>query len=311
MPFFSVIIPLYNKEAFIEKTLKCVLNQTYTDYEIIIVNDGTTDSSLERINHLKDNRIKVFHQENQGVSVARNKGMELARGEYFCFLDADDEWRNDYLETFYDTIAKFSEYKVFSAAIELETEKRLIPAQYALTNQIGSYFYLENFFKASTKFSIIWTSCAVFHKSVFDISGNFDTSIRSGQDMDLWIRIGVNYKVVFINKILAKYVFDSNSLSRNSFYKKSNKVKYYKFYSLEKKHPEIKTFLDLNRYSEIITSKLIGNLSTAKELRKEIDFKNISIKKRILIICPTTVLKLLLQIQPLLIKFGLRNSFYK
>ena len=81
MPYFSVIIPLYNKESFIEKTLECVLNQTFKDFEIIIVNDGSTDNGLEKIKKFTDNRIKIFQQENQGVSVARNKGMEMAEGE--------------------------------------------------------------------------------------------------------------------------------------------------------------------------------------------------------------------------------------
>ena len=81
MPYFSVIIPLYNKESFIEKTLECVLNQTFKDFEIIIVNDGSTDNGLEKIKKFTDNRIKIFQQENQGVSVARNKGMEMAEGD--------------------------------------------------------------------------------------------------------------------------------------------------------------------------------------------------------------------------------------
>ena len=179
MPYFSVIIPLYNKESFIEKTLECVLNQTFKDFEIIIVNDGSTDNGLEKIKKFTDNRIKIFQQENQGVSVARNKGMEMAEGEYFCFLDADDEWKNDCLENFYKAIVRFSDYLVFSAAIEIETEKKTIPAQYALTNFINDCYFIENFFKASTKFSIIWTSCAAFHRSVFKLSGNFDPDRKS------------------------------------------------------------------------------------------------------------------------------------
>lgn len=311
MPFFSVIIPLYNKESYIEKTLNCVLNQSFSDFEVIIVDDGSTDGSVSIVKQINDGRIRLFHQENQGVSVARNKGMELSESDYFCFLDADDEWENDFLETFYKTITKFSEYKVFSAAIKIETDNKVIPARYALKNHIEGNYYIENFFQASTLSSILWTSCAVFHKSVFHKSGIFDISIRSGQDMDLWIRIGVNYKIVFIRKILAKYVFDSNSLSRNVAYKKNTKIRYDKFRNLEKQHREIKKFLDLNRYSEIITSKLVGNNSIANELKKEINFKNLGPKKIILMNCPTYILKKLLYIQPFLIKLGLRKSFYK
>lgn len=100
------------------------MNQTFKDFEIIIVNDGSTDNGLEKIKKFTDNRIKIFQQENQGVSVARNKGMEMAEGEYFCFLDADDEWKNDCLENFYKAIVRFSDYLVFSAAIEIETKKK-------------------------------------------------------------------------------------------------------------------------------------------------------------------------------------------
>ena len=113
MAYFSVIIPLYNKESFIEKTLECVLNQTFKDFEIIIVNDGSTDASLEKIKKFTDNRIKIFQQENQGVSVARNKGMEMAEGEYFCFLDADDEWKNDSLEN----LSPFLLFPLFSSLV--------------------------------------------------------------------------------------------------------------------------------------------------------------------------------------------------
>ena len=81
MPFFSVIIPLYNKEQFITNTLKSVLNQIFTDFEVIIVNDGSTDKSLEKIAEFTDHRIQIYHQDNQGVSTARNKGIELANDD--------------------------------------------------------------------------------------------------------------------------------------------------------------------------------------------------------------------------------------
>ena len=108
------------------------MNQTFKDFEIIIVNDGSTDASLEKIKKFTDNRIKIFQQENQGVSVARNKGMEMAEGEYFCFLDADDEWKNDCLENFYKAIVRFSDYLVFSAAIEISAFQIYTLAYYLL-----------------------------------------------------------------------------------------------------------------------------------------------------------------------------------
>ena len=97
----SVVIPLYNKEKSIASTLRTVLNQTFSDYEIVIVNDGSTDGSVEEIEKVQDDRIRLVHQPNAGVSAARNRGIEEAKGELNAFLDADDEWKPDYLATQY------------------------------------------------------------------------------------------------------------------------------------------------------------------------------------------------------------------
>lgn len=97
---FSVIIPLYNKEKFIFETLSSVSNQTFSDYEVIIVNDSSTDNSLNIAKSFeeKDKRFKVYTVPNGGVSKARNFGISKAIGDYVCFLDADDIWKNNYLE---------------------------------------------------------------------------------------------------------------------------------------------------------------------------------------------------------------------
>jgi hypothetical protein len=94
-------------------------------------------------------------------------------------------------------------------------------------------------------------------------------------------------------------------------YIKNSKIKYSKFKALEETHPEIKVFLDLNRYSEIITSKLTGNYDLAKKLKKDVKIKNLTPKKIFLMTCPVFVLKFFIRIQPILIKYGLRNTFYK
>lgn len=104
----SIIIPLYNKEHTIQKTLECVLNQTFQDFEIIIVDDGSTDKGVSLIkDKFNDSRIRIISQENQGVSVARNTGIKNANGEWISFLDADDLWNEKYLEHVKNAIAKF------------------------------------------------------------------------------------------------------------------------------------------------------------------------------------------------------------
>ena len=102
MPFFSIIIPLYNKEKFIENTIQSVLGQSFEDFELIVVNDGSTDTSLELVNKLKDKRIKTYSISNAGVSKARNFGIQKATSKLIVFLDADDLWKNNHLQELYN-----------------------------------------------------------------------------------------------------------------------------------------------------------------------------------------------------------------
>ena len=105
----SVIIPLYNKEKTIVHTLSTVMSQTYKCFEVIVVNDGSSDDSVQLINdNFSDSRIRIISQENSGVSVARNKGVEEAKGDWIAFLDADDEWLPDYLSTLMNALIKYS-----------------------------------------------------------------------------------------------------------------------------------------------------------------------------------------------------------
>lgn len=308
MPFFSVIIPLYNKENFIENTLKSIIDQSFTDFEVIIVNDGSTDKSEEKTLEFGDARIRYFSKENGGVSSARNLGIEKARANYISFIDADDYWYPDFLFEMHENIKRFPEQKVFSAAIEVEISKKVIPAVYSIT-KTGD-FEIVNYFSASSKESVIWTSSAVFHKSVFEMSGVFDPKIKISEDTDLWIRIGLNYSILFSWKILARYVYDSNSISRNLNYimEESTLLKYY---SQEKENKLLKKFLDINRFSLAIKSKLNGDINAFRKYRNEILPNNIGLKKQFLLVLPSSILKKLISLKTFLTAIGLGNSIFK
>jgi glycosyltransferase involved in cell wall biosynthesis len=125
MPYFSIVIPVYNKENFISKTIESVLNQNFTDYELIIVNDGSTDQSEAEILAFKDNRIQYFSKKNEGVAFSRNFGIEKATADYICFLDADDYWYPNFLETIHRYSLELPEQKVFAAAEAHYREKNI------------------------------------------------------------------------------------------------------------------------------------------------------------------------------------------
>lgn len=308
MAFFSIIIPLYNKEKFIENTIQSVLNQTFHDFEIIIVNDGSTDKSEEKVLQFKDDRIRYFSKKNEGVSQTRNFGLAEANADFVTFLDADDYWYPDFLETMHYYCTHFPEQKVFAAAIEIETSKKTFPATYSI-KKTGD-FEIVNYFRASTKESVILTSGTVFNKSIFKNTGVFDPNIKSGQDTDLWIRIGIVYPVLFIWKILVRYTHDENSLSKNSSLMNS-KMDFSKFLELEKTNPDLKFFLDLNRFSLAVKSKLINNKTLFKYYYDGINLKNLSLKKRILLTLPSNLLQILIDLKLKLAELGLGSSVFK
>jgi glycosyltransferase involved in cell wall biosynthesis len=118
MPFYTIIIPLYNKEAHIKATLDSVLAQTFENFEVIIVNDGSTDRSMDIISTFKDKRIQIINKKNEGVSTARNLGIKNAKGDFIAFLDADDIWYPTHLEDLKNLIAHFPNCGLYCTAYE-------------------------------------------------------------------------------------------------------------------------------------------------------------------------------------------------
>ena len=308
MAFFTVIIPLFNKENFIENTLKSVLNQSFIDFEVLIVNDGSTDKSAEKVLEFNDVRLHYFYKENGGVSSARNFGIEKVQSNYITFIDADDYWYPDFLQEMFENIGRFPVQKVFSAAIEVETSKKVFSSSYSIvkTNDCE----IVNYFEASCKETVICTSCAVFHKSVFEKTGLFDINLKSGEDTDMWIRIGLNYPILFSWKILARYVYDPESLTKNHKIT-IDSLNFFKYALIEKTNPNLKKFLDLNRFSLAIKSKIIGDQARFLGFYNEIDLENLSLKKRILLQLPAVLLKPLIAVKTILATLGLGYSVFK
>lgn len=308
MPRFSIIIPVFNKETFVAKTIKSVLSQTFADFEIIIINDGSTDKSEAEILAIADERILYFSKENEGVAVARNFGISKASANYICFLDADDYWFPNFLETMNQYIQKLPNEKVIACAIEIETNKKTFPAQYSFA-QKGD-FEIVNFFEASQKEAVLWTSAVCIHKEVFEKSGIFDEQLKVSEDTDLWIRIGLQYQVVFIWKILARYVFDEKSISRSLNYIFEDAF-FEKYAVVEKQNPKLKKYMDLNRFSAVIKHNLNSDFENSRKIYSEIDLKNISWKKSILLQFPPIILKMLLKLKVFWTNNGLGNSVFR
>lgn len=203
----SVVIPLYNKESQIVKTLQSVLAQTYDDYEVIVVNDGSTDGSLEAVGTVRDPRIRIVSQNNAGVSAARNRGIEEARGEFVAFLDADDEWKPEYLAVQAQLTDKYSQCDVFAVNYEFHRADGKI--EYTSINRLGfkgEDGVLDNYFEvAFCSHPPIWTSAVMIRKQPLLEIGGFPCGIRSGEDLLTWARLAAKFKIAYSKTTLAVF----------------------------------------------------------------------------------------------------------
>ncbi len=202
----SIIIPLYNKEASIATALRGVLAQTYPNFEVVVVDDGSTDGGAAVVEQFDDPRIRLIRQENGGVSAARNRGIAEAKGEYVAFLDADDEWMPQFLEeirTLQDTYpecrAQATNYIFCSNGVKSPTILRKIPFK-------GERGVLTNYFEvASCSHPPMWTSAVCIERKLLQEIGGFPVGIKSGEDLLTWARIAVRTQWAYSMRALAQY----------------------------------------------------------------------------------------------------------
>ncbi|MDC9499811.1 MULTISPECIES: glycosyltransferase family 2 protein [unclassified Pseudoalteromonas] len=221
---FSIIIPLYNKELSVKKTIYSVINQSFRDFEVIIVNDGSTDNSVKVIETIDDARIRVIHQVNQGVSAARNYGIQEAKNQWISFLDADDLWEVDHLLEIKSMISKYPKEKFFATSFSYSDNRKVF--RYERDTAI---FKVENYFKDAIKEHLAWTSIVVVNKNCFDKAGMFNQVLTRGEDLDLWGRLARFYPLIKSSKITAVYRIEAENRSDLSFNIKKSRVFNYDF----------------------------------------------------------------------------------
>jgi len=310
-PFFSVVIPLYNKEMFIEDTLKSVLNQTFQDFEIIIVNDGSTDNGLEKIKNHIDKRFKIFTQENLGAAYTRNRGIKEANGHYIALLDADDLWHNNHLLELKKLIEAFPKAELFCNNYQVKRSKNSItPTSFNFTYSTNCEI-IEKFFEANIIDCIPTSSSVAFLKSSFNKIGGYNISIISGQDTDLWIRFALHCNIAFNPVVTMIYNnFDNNSLSKS----KNNEGRYKlinNYNTEEKTNKSLKKYLDINRYAVAIRCALNNEDELYRKLKREIDYTNLNFKQKTLLVIPKFILYFLRYIQKKLLKTNIYVTAYK
>jgi glycosyltransferase involved in cell wall biosynthesis len=310
MTLISVIIPLYNKDFSISNTLSSVLSQTYINFEIIIVNDGSTDRSLERIKQFSDSRIQLFNQENKGAAMARNFGIEKAKGELIAFLDADDYWFPNHLEEIVRLYNDYPNCGIYCSRYSMKISKnKILKIDYGSHLNSNYRGIVKDIFSSSMYYRVALTSALAIPKKIFGNYFMFNPKVSSGQDLELFTKIALEHKVAITNLNTIEYNFSlENQLSKTPITKKSL-LDLSQFKKAEESNLSLKKYLDLYRTEYALQFRIAGDIKKSKMYLSEITTP-ISTKTKILLITPVFILKALLKIKHVLKKQGIDFSVY-
>lgn len=282
MPHFSVIIPLYNKAPYVAKTVESVLAQTHGDYELIIIDNGSTDGSNGVIAQITDPRIRIVRlEENVGVSNARNKGVELSTAPYITFLDADDWWEPTFLEEMAALVERHPGAGIYGTGyyIVKNGKKRVAPIGVEDGFTEGEINYCRVY--AKTLCMPLTSISICMPRAVFEESGGFPANIKLGEDFLLWIRVALRHKVVLLNKPLSNYNQDVDVTYRGTHKKVYDPDTFSTFYfdqfaAEERSNRDLKVLLDKLRVYSLMTFRRDNKYPerVMKEISK-VDFSNV------------------------------------
>ncbi len=254
-PFFSVVIPLYNKRPHISRSVYSVLGQEFKNFELIVVDDGSTDGSVDELLNINDNRLEIISKENGGVSSARNRGIEESIGEYIAFLDADDEWSERHLANMYDLINKFPTVGMYSSAyINLVNNKK----SYVIVNNKNIMYIMKNYFEHTPNNS----STTIVKREIMK-SIKFKEDMYFFEDHFIWYLVALKYDFAYCSE--PSVIIHKDTVNRTD----KKPLKLYEQFLLLHKH--IDDFLN--------TNKVTLNQKKIHSLNKLINYKSMTIAR--------------------------------
>lgn len=287
---FSIVVPLYNKQNAIIATLQSVMAQTYSNYEVIIVDDGSEDDSFSIAKQFIYDNLKtqgrVIHKNNGGVCSARNIGIQKAKYSYIALLDGDDQWHEGYLAEQVKLIEDFPMANMWGINFaEMNKGELIRTLPTGLPD--GYRGYVENYFNMHGRISDLFcSSSVVIRKEVFDKVGYFDERIKYAEDLDMWFRIIARYPVVFFDKYMVQYMYDAENRAMT----KPRRLKFFLPYFVDK----YSDFQDNNAFYIWINcwaanhirkyyfEEIKGQRTDAREAVKKLDYSVIPAKYRYL-----------------------------
>ena len=279
---FSVIMPLYNKASYVRKAVESVVGQTCKDWELIVVDNGSTDGSGEIVAKITDSRIRIVRLENNiGPGEARNYGVFQSTSPWICFLDADDWWGPTFLEEMTGLIERHPDAGIYGTGyyIVKNGKKRKAPIGVGDGFTEGEINYCQVY--AKTLCMPLTSISVCIPRGVFDEMGGFPTDIRLGEDFLLWIRIALTHKVVMLNKPLSNYNQDVDVTYRGTHNKQYNPDTFMTFHfdqfkEEEKTNKDLKLLLDRIRVYTLMNFRKYNLYpDRVKQEVAKVDFANV------------------------------------
>lgn len=302
MAFFTVVIPLFNKSNYITNTLKSVLAQTFQDFEVIIVEDCSTDASLEIVSKIQSDKIRIIqHEKNKGLSASRNTGIKNATTKHISFLDADDLWKPNYLETIYSLIQKFPECKLFATNYEeiYPNQLSLIPTTKLINQEKETV--IADFFESNLSQHIYCCCSLCVDKSVFETVGYYDEKITYGEDVDFNIRANNVFLLAYSTEVLVSYILYTENQITNTQLKNKTLTNFDAYESLGIVKPSLKKYLDFNRYIMAKYYKMEGDFESYQKIKARISndstISGLNYKQRLLLKAPRFMLTIIKKIK--------------
>ena len=288
----SVVIPLYNKAQSIRKTLDSVLAQTYTDYELIVVDDGSTDDSAnvaESTLHEFSGRLRgyslefrVIRKENGGVCSARNRGILAAKGEYIAFLDGDDLWHPEYLATLHQLIVDYPDAALYGiGCTTIHGDK--IPENVTPSTLRGE---VEDVW---SNYPGYWTGSSSSSRTRLIEIGLFDTRMTHGEDIDMWWRLLLSGKGVFDNRVLAYYRQDTENRAMNKLIPLEKHIPYFvdKYAEARANNVDFRRYFDREIIYRLYPYMFDAHYrKEAKRIAKQIDYSLQKWTMKFRMVCP-------------------------
>lgn len=312
---FTIVIPLFNKENFVAATIKSVLNQSFQEFEVLIVDDCSTDNSIEVAQNFISDKIKIIkHNQNKGLSASRNTGILNAKTEFIVFLDADDLLKPKYLKKLNDLIFEIPSAGLFATNYEQVYQNHIAVAPKIGVQNSENDQLISDFFIAGLQQPIYCQSSLCVRKSIFETIELYNEKIDYAEDVDFNIRANFHFQVAYSSEKLVQYVMiDSNQITKNSIIGKTL-PDFDSFESWTNTNSSLKKYLDLNRYMLANVCKKQGDFATFQKLKNGIhphkEISGLNQKQIILLNSPVFLLKVISKIKIFLLNRGFRFTSF-